>query len=249
MLDLAVFARPGGKDSRFALDVSLRIPQGEGKTVVLFGPSGAGKTLTLRAIAGLLRPERGHISINGRCFFDDAQNIDLPIRKRRVAYVFQDFALFPHLTVAQNLAFGLGGRCFFPKEKDRERMRRLLEFFDIAPLAGRKPEALSGGQKQRVALARALMTDPQILLLDEPFSALDPLLRKRMREEFREVLATIDLPAIMITHDPADVDAFADHLAVCAGGRLRAAFPFGKDAAARTRPTADVLEDLLRAPV
>ena len=137
-------------------------------------PSGAGKSLTLRAVAGLLRPDAGRIDINGRALFDSAQGICLPPQSRRVAYLFQDYALFPHLTVAQNIAFGMRRGWHNPPRKQvSEQARRWVDAFELGAIVGSYPSEISGGQKQRVALARALMLEPDILLLDEPFSALD----------------------------------------------------------------------------
>lgn len=168
-------------DRHFALDVDVT---SRSKRIALFGPSGAGKSLTLRAVAGLLRPDAGRIDINGRALFDSAQGICLPPQSRRVAYLFQDYALFPHLTVAQNIAFGMRrGWRNPPRKQVSEQARRWVDAFELGAIVGSYPSEISGGQKQRVALARALMLEPDILLLDEPFSALDSQLRGKMRQE------------------------------------------------------------------
>ena len=168
-------------DRHFALDVDVT---SRSKRIALFGPSGAGKSLTLRAVAGLLRPDAGRIDINGRALFDSAQGICLPPQSRRVAYLFQDYALFPHLTVAQNIAFGMRRGWHNPPRKQvSEQARRWVDAFELGAIVGSYPSEISGGQKQRVALARALMLEPDILLLDEPFSALDSQLRGKMRQE------------------------------------------------------------------
>ena len=169
-------------DRHFALDVDVT---SRSKRIALFGPSGAGKSLTLRAVAGLLRPDAGRIDINGRALFDSAQGICLPPQSRRVAYLFQDYALFPHLTVAQNIAFGMRrGWRNPPRKQVSEQARRWVDAFELGAIVGSYPSEISGGQKQRVALARALMLEPDILLLDEPFSALDSQLRGKMRQEW-----------------------------------------------------------------
>ncbi len=190
--------------------------------VVLFGPSGAGKTLTLQAIAGLATPDTGRIVVGGRVLFDSSQNITIPARHRDIGYVFQDYALFPHLKVAQNVAFGL--KRAWPghlAKTDRLRMEEVLEIFELAPMRDSLPRDLSGGQRQRVALARALIRRPSLLLLDEPFSALDALLRARMRQELLKVQERFNLPVVLITHDPEDVAALAQTVVVYDAGRIR----------------------------
>ncbi|MHB1531344.1 MAG: ABC transporter ATP-binding protein [Acidithiobacillus sp.] len=181
--------------------------------LVIFGPSGSGKSVTVQAIAGLLHPQRGRIVLDDRTILDTQRGIDLPSRERQVGYLFQDYALFPHMTVAENIAYPLHP---FPIGRRRAargaEVRRILEAFEIAALADSFPRDLSGGQKQRVALARALIRHPRILLLDEPFSALDPLLRTRMRTELLELQNRFSVPLVLITHDPADVAAFAETL-------------------------------------
>ncbi len=181
------------------------------RRTVIFGPSGAGKSLTLQAIAGLLSPDRGRIMFGDDVVFDHEARIDVPARKRRFGYLFQDYALFPRLNVVQNIAFGLQGGLRNPsKHVDGEAVERWLRAFELVEVASQRPSELSGGQRQRTALARALVHSPRALLLDEPFSALDPELRERMRAELDELLQRIDIPVVMITHDPQDIEWFGD---------------------------------------
>ena len=218
MLHVELHKRFSG-DRRFCLDVCFSADSGKGP-VVFFGASGSGKSLTLHCIAGLLRPDAGCVRLGRRTLYDSATNVFLPPRERRVGFMFQDYAIFPHLTVLQNVAYGLTG--LFPGRVGRARREQvmpLLEMLDIGDLAERMPAQISGGQRQRVALARALSMQPDILLLDEPFSALDPLLRQRLRGELRELLDRLRLPTVVISHDPEDVTAFADTLVVYNKGR------------------------------
>lgn len=206
--------------SNFSLDVDFA---SQGRRLAFFGPSGSGKTLTLQAVAGLFRPQSGLIRINGRVLFDSRSGVNLPARKRRLGYLFQDYAIFPHLTVRGNIAFGLGsgknalvGR---HGKAARDRVEEMLENFELTAIADQYPARISGGQKQRVALARALAVNPDLLLLDEPFSALDPLLRGRVREQCRELLDRFGIPTVIITHDPTDVLAMADTVTFYENGR------------------------------
>lgn len=179
--------------------------------VALYGPSGSGKTLTLQAMAGLLRPARGVIRVNGRTLFSSEDAIDVAAPERRVGYLFQDYALFPHLTVWQNVAFGLTTwRQRRLNAMQQETVERLLAAFDLTSLANSRPATLSGGQQQRVALARALACEPEVLLLDEPFASLNPMLRQSLRAELAAVRARWQIPVVMITHDIDDVMALAD---------------------------------------
>ena len=200
--------------------IDLNVEAGE--RVAIIGPSGAGKSLTLRAVAGLLRPDSGHIEINGRVLYDARAGVCLPAQSRRVAYLFQDYALFPHLTVAQNIAFGLRrGWRNPPRREVGPQARRWVDAFELGSIVGSYPSEISGGQKQRVALARALMLQPDILLLDEPFSALDAQLRGKMRLELNALQRQLDVPMLLITHDPADVDALADEVFEVREGTVR----------------------------
>ncbi|RQS69559.1 ATP-binding cassette domain-containing protein [Burkholderia sp. Bp8963] len=210
-------------ERHFALDVTFTATT---QRVVLFGPSGAGKSLTLQAIAGLLAPDAGTISLNGEPLFDAARRIDVPTRERRVAYLFQDYALFPHLNVRQNLAFGLTPGWRNPRAKALPpEVAYWLHVFELEALAGHYPAQLSGGQKQRVALARALIAQPRILLLDEPFAALDGAMRQRMRHELAELQARLDIPMVLITHDPDDVAVFGDQVVHVNEGRVQPGAP------------------------
>lgn len=189
--------------------------------VVLFGPSGSGKTLTLQSIAGLIRPDSGRIALKGRVLFDAKAGIDVPSRARRMGYLFQDYALFPHMTVVENVGYGLRKTWNWRLSgKDRRDVLSLLDTLEIRHLAESFPSDLSGGQRQRVALARALITRPDLLLLDEPFAALDTLLRGRLRQELLGIQARFHVPMIMITHDPVDISSFAETLVTYEAGRV-----------------------------
>lgn len=200
--------------SRFALDISFSFKQ---ETVVLFGPSGAGKSLTLQAIAGLLRPDMGRIELNGVIIFDSKSGLNLPPQRRRIGIVMQDYALFPHLTVADNIAFGLYG---LPRAEQGARIAEMVELLRLEGLERRKPHQLSGGQQQRVALARALVTRPRLLLLDEPFAALDTPMRARLRRELLALQRRVQVPTLLVTHDLAEAHMLADRMAVLDDGQL-----------------------------
>ena len=190
----------------FQLDLRLELGA---ETLALAGPSGAGKTTLLRTIAGLVRPEQGRVEAGGRVWLDTEQGVSLPPEERSVGLVFQDYALFPHLTVAQNVAFG-----------GKRRAAELIEMLGIGALAGVRPGRLSGGERQRVALARALAREPDVLLLDEPLAALDAATRSSVREELRGVLRELGLPALLVTHDYLDAAALADRVGVIVAGRI-----------------------------
>jgi molybdate transport system ATP-binding protein len=179
------------------------------ETFALAGPSGAGKTTVLRAIAGLDRPERGRIEAGRDLWFDSDRGVWIPPERRSVGLVFQQYALFPHLTVRANVAFG-----------GKERVDELLERFGIATLASVRPGRLSGGERQRVALARALARRPAVLLLDEPLAALDAATRSTVRAELRQILRDLDLPTLLVTHAYADAAALADRVGVLVDGKL-----------------------------
>jgi molybdate transport system ATP-binding protein len=191
----------------FALELALDVS----RTVALVGPSGAGKTSVLRVVAGLIAPRRGRVSLDGERWLDTEHGVSLPPERRRVGLVFQDYALFPHLSVRANVAFGAGGR---PVDG-------LLERFRIGHLASAHPQGLSGGERQRVALARALARDPAVLLLDEPLAALDAHTKSEVRHELAELLRELALPVLLVTHDYEDAAALADEVGVLVEGRLR----------------------------
>lgn len=202
----------------FELRVQFRT---RARRTVIFGPSGAGKSLTLQAIAGLLTPDAGRIAFGGEVLFDAAAQVDLPARRRDFGYLFQDYALFPKLNVRQNIAFALQPGLRNPSaHAGGDAVEKWLRAFELAEVASQRPDELSGGQRQRTALARALVHSPRALLLDEPFSALDPELRQRMRQELDDLLQRIDIPVLMITHDPDDLDRFGDEALYLRDGRI-----------------------------
>ena len=199
----------------FHLEVAF---QAGDETLALLGASGCGKSMTLKCIAGIERPDRGRIVVDGRTVFDSARGIDLPPQQRRVGVVFQHYALFPNMTVLQNIRAGAR------REKDKEKRTRAVEQvlarFGLQELAGRLPHQLSGGQQQRVALARVLVSDPQILLLDEPFSALDSHLRFRLEGEMREAIRQFGKSVLLVSHDRDEVFRMAQSIAVMDEGKL-----------------------------
>ena len=214
---IAAFTKryPGGAVIRGAFD---RPAQGHSVSV-LFGPSGCGKTTVLRCLAGLERPEQGTIRVGTQTWFDACQGIDLTPQQRGVGFVFQDYALFPHLTVAANIGYGL-------RASDRvPRVNEMLRRFALTEVAQQRPRQLSGGQQQRVALARTLVRRPRLLLLDEPLSALDAALRMQVRGELRHFLTACDIPVILVTHDRDEALALGDELLVMCGGDVRQSGP------------------------
>ena len=192
------------------LDVALEVAAGE--CLALAGPSGAGKSSVLRIAAGLLRPRTGRVACDGRVWFDEA--VDLPPEARRCGYLFQDYALFPHLSAWQNVGYGL------PRHGRRERALELLDRFGLADRAEARPRTLSGGERQRVALARALAPEPDVLLLDEPLSALDARTRAASGRELAAVLHATGVPALLVTHDFQEAALLGDRVGVMDAGRI-----------------------------
>ena len=198
----------------FSLNASFSLDRG---TAVLFGPSGSGKTTILRLIAGLLRPDTGRIELEGAVYFDSAAGINLPIQKRRTGFVFQDYLLFPHMTAAENVGYGITAA---HAKARRDRVNELLELCGIAVAAARYPRQLSGGEQQRVALARALGSEPAVMLLDEPFAALDAPTRLRLLEQIVNVQRKSGIPFLYVTHSAADAVRAGDCVLVLSGGRM-----------------------------
>jgi molybdate transport system ATP-binding protein len=203
MLRFALEARAG------AAGVALEVEAG--RCLAIAGPSGAGKTTLLRIVAGLAKPVRGRVVCGGETWFDSERGVDVPAERRRTGFVFQDYALFPHMTALANVEFG----------GDGGHAPAILERLGIdSATAARKPPALSGGERQRVALARALARDPAVLLLDEPLAALDPRTRAHAARELASTLSTIDVPALLVTHDFTEAATIADEVAILDEGRI-----------------------------
>jgi molybdate transport system ATP-binding protein len=210
MLDVRVQRQFPG----FRLDVAFTAGN---ERVVLFGPSGAGKSLTLQCVAGIVRPDAGRIVAGGRVLYDSAAGVRLPPQRRNVGYVPQRYALFPHLTVEENIAYGLRGS---PREERRRRVAELVALMGLEGLERRRPAQLSGGQQQRVALARALAREPDTLLLDEPFGALDVGIRSELREALVSLQERRSLTAVVVTHDLADAFLLGQRIVVIDHGRV-----------------------------
>jgi molybdate transport system ATP-binding protein len=201
-----------GAQGPLLLDFEARLESGE--SAALFGPSGSGKTTLLRMLAGLAQPESGRIEVEGETWYDSARGIALAPQKRRVGFVFQDYALFPTMTVRQNLSYAL------EKGGDRSVIGELLSLMELEALADRHPETLSGGQRQRVALARALVRRPKLLLLDEPLSALDLAMRRRLQDELVRVQRTFAVATLLVSHDPGEVVRTCARVLTVEDGRI-----------------------------
>jgi len=229
------------------LDLELRCAPGQ--VLALVGASGAGKTTTLRCVAGLHRPDAGLVRCAGRTWLDTAAGVDLPPHRRTAGLVFQDYALFPHMTALANVVAGMG---HLPRRERAARARGLLSLVRLDGMEGRRPAELSGGQQQRVALARALARDPDVLLLDEPFSAVDRPTRRALQADLASLRRQLAIPVVLVTHDLDDTMLLADTVAVLDGGRVlqhgppsevarhpadsRVAWLLGTEAPASTRP-------------
>lgn len=188
----------------------------EREVMALLGASGCGKSMTLKCIAGIVRPDKGHIELNGRVLFDSDKKIDLPPQKRKVGYLFQQYALFPHMTVEQNIRAGAHAR---PKNEREQAVREVLHAFRLEGLENNRPSQLSGGQQQRCALARILVGQPELVLLDEPFSALDAYLKWQVELELADILQTIPCGTLFVTHNRDEVYRLCDTVCVLNRGK------------------------------
>jgi molybdate transport system ATP-binding protein len=224
--------------ARASLDVALSV--GEGECLALAGPSGAGKTTVLQTVAGLYRPERGVVACGSQVWLDTARGVSVAPERRRCGYVFQDYALFPHLSAWRNVAYGIDGG------ERRTRAHALLERFGLTARADAKPAQLSGGERQRVALARALARGPEVLLLDEPLSALDPRTRAAAARELLAVLHETRIPSLLVTHDFAEAAQFGDRVGVLDAG---AVVQIGTAAELSARPASAFVADFTGAVV
>jgi molybdate transport system ATP-binding protein len=225
------------QDSPIALEVEFAVAPGE--ILALVGPSGSGKSTTLRAIAGLYAPSGGRIACHGSVWLDRDAGISVPPRERRIGMVFQSYALFPHLSAVENVIEALGD---VRAEQRQAQAGALLERMHLGGLEDRRPTQLSGGQQQRVAVARALARRPDVLLLDEPFSAVDRVTRRRLRRELGELRRELSMPVILVTHDLDDVVRLADRMCVLNGGTI---LQTGTVEAVMARPASPLIAELL----
>lgn len=202
------------EQQHFKVDVAFEAPPG---ITILFGPSGSGKSTTLAAIAGLVRPKAGRIALGGEVWFDAEQRVDVAVEKRHVAFVFQSLALFPHMTAVGNVSYGMNGATNGDK---RKRAVELLERFKVAHLADRRPTTFSGGEAQRVALARALGMSPRVVLMDEPFSAMDQRLRVNLVRDVRSIIEELAVPMVFVTHHRGEARALGDRAVFIEQGKI-----------------------------
>ena len=197
---------------QFTLDVSCSFP---GSVLVIQGESGSGKSTILNCVSGLLPPDSGTVDVDGRILYNSGQNVNIPVQNRNIGFVFQNFALFPNMTVEKNILYGLKNQVAYRETSTRQEMLQYMEYiletFRIGHLRKKYPYQISGGEKQRTALARAIVTKPDLLLLDEPFSALDMKPKHIDNQEFLELKHRVQMPIILISHDPKESDLFADY--------------------------------------
>lgn len=212
MIQIDINKRLQGANGGFQLEVSLKVAEGE--FIALFGPSGVGKTTLLRCLAGLEQAEQANIIVKGVTWVDTVSHINLTAQMRRVGYMFQDYALFPNMTVRGNLEFALR------KGGNKQRVQELIDMMSLGELQNYRPETLSGGQKQRVALARALASEPSLLLLDEPFSALDAEMRSRLHDEIIRLQKNLGITTVIVSHDVGEVYKLASRVLIIDTGRI-----------------------------
>jgi ABC-type sulfate/molybdate transport systems ATPase subunit len=237
---MGLSVRLGKKVNGFTLDVAWEIGN---ELTVLFGYSGAGTSMTLQMIAGLLMPDEGFVRIDTTTMFESSSKINVPPQKRHVGYVFQDLALFPHMTVLDNILYGATG---LARSEKTVRATEIIECFRLNSLENKYPSEISGGQKQRVAFARALIRKPDVLLLDEPFSALDNPLRVEMRRFLREIKSTFNVPVVLVTHDVTEACTIADTLIVYCDGKVAQR---GTPREVFEHPSSTEVELLVKSPV
>lgn len=210
MIEILMEKRLYGSDGEFDLNLNLEIPLG--KFVCIFGKSGAGKSTILRMLSGLCSPDRGKIIIGDKVFFDSAKNINVPTQERKIGFVFQDYALFPHLNVYKNIIFAHKG--------DKNRIDEVIFLMELESFCDKKISTLSGGQAQRVALARALVSSPEVLLLDEPLSAIDRQMRYKLQEELKNLSNHFNISTFLVSHDLGEVFRLSDYVAELKDGKI-----------------------------
>lgn len=211
MIEIDIEKELIGADGKFELQVNFRIDKND--LLCLFGKSGSGKTTILRCLAGLETPDRGTIKVGNEVWFDSEKKINLPVQKRRIGFVFQNYSLFPNMTVSENLAYAMD-------KKDRKKIEDLLETVELAELKDRYPATLSGGQQQRVAVARALARDPEMLLLDEPLSALDMTMRVKLQDEIKYIHEKYNLATVLVSHEKQEVIRLASRIVWLDNGKI-----------------------------
>lgn len=218
---MGIFFRINKKLDHFSVNLEYGFERG---VLVIQGESGAGKTTVLNCISGLETPDEGRVSLGGRIVFDSAAGINIPTRQRNIGYLFQNYALFPNMTVHQNIVYGIKNKPEYREKEKREGLLKyadeIMETFGIAHLKKTHPNRISGGEKQRVALSRAIVTKPSLLLLDEPFSALDQQTKEAVYRQFADFKKSFQIPTILITHDAAESEMFADSRILIKDGKI-----------------------------